>query len=312
MPVIDSIVATIGRTPLVRLSRVIRSHATVLAKMESHNPLGSVKDRVGAAMIDAAWRDGSINGESIIVEPTSGNTGISLAFVAAGKGLRCIIVMPENMSAERRKVMHALGAEVVLTDAQAGMTGAIARAMAMAGEDKRIFVPQQFENPANPEIHRLTTGPEIWDDTQGQVDIFVAGVGTGGTLTGVARAIKPRKATFRAVAVEPALSPVIAQTLAGTPVKTQRHGIQGIGAGFVPANLQLNLVDEVIGVADAAAVEYARRAAREEGIFVGYSSGAALKAADEIAQRPESRDKTIVVLLASYGERYLSTPLFNY
>ena len=312
MPVLDNIVATIGRTPLVRLTRVIRSHATVLAKMESHNPLGSVKDRVGAAMIDAAWRDGRLNSESIIVEPTSGNTGISLAFVAAGKGLRCIIVMPESMSMERRKVLHALGAELVLTDAQAGMSGAIARAMEMAGEDKRIFVPQQFENPANPEIHRLTTGPEIWDDTQGQVDIFVAGVGTGGTLTGVARAIKPRKATFRVVAVEPTLSPVIAQTLAGTPLTPAKHGIQGIGAGFVPANLQLNLVDEVIGVADAAAVEYARRAAREEGIFVGYSSGAALKAAEEVAQRPESRGKTIVVVLASYGERYLSTPLFSF
>jgi cysteine synthase A len=312
MPVLDNIVATIGRTPLIRLSRVIRSHATVLAKLESHNPLGSVKDRVGAAMIEAAWRDGRIDSESIIVEPTSGNTGISLAFVAGRRGLRCIIVMPESMSLERRKVLHALGAEVVLTDGQAGMTGAIARATAMAAEDKRIFVPQQFENPANPEIHRLTTGPEIWEDTQGQVDIFVSGVGTGGTITGVARAIKPRKASFRAVAVEPSLSPVISQTLAGAPLTPRKHAIQGIGAGFVPANLQLDLVDEVIGVSDAAAVEYARRAAREEGIFVGYSAGAALKAADEVAQRPESRGKTIVALLASYGERYLSTPLFSF
>ncbi len=309
--ILDDVTAAIGRTPLVRIRRMIRTQATVLAKLESFNPLASVKDRIGLAMIAAGEREGKIGPGALIVEATSGNTGIALAFVCAARGYRCLLTMPESMSVERRKVLAALGAEVVLTPAGEGMPGAIARAGEIVAEKPGAFMPQQFENPANPEIHRRTTAEEIWADTDGKVDIFVAGVGTGGTLTGVAEAIKPRKSSFKAVAVEPARSPVLTQALAGQPPAPGPHRIQGIGAGFVPAVLRLDLVDEVICVDEEEAFDYARRAAREEALFVGISSGAALRAAEIVATRPESRGKVIVVVLPSFGERYLSTPLFD-
>ncbi|MBM4143924.1 MAG: cysteine synthase A [Lentisphaerae bacterium] len=308
----DDITTTVGGTPLVRIRKLIRGGGTVLAKLESHNPLASVKDRIGVSMIDAAERDGKIRPTTLVIEPTSGNTGIALAFVCAARGYRLMLTMPESMSLERRKVLKALGAEVVLTPAPEGMPGAVRKALEIAQAEKDSFVPQQFENPANPEIHRRTTAEEIWSDTDGKVDILVSGVGTGGTITGVAEVIKARKPSFKAVAVEPAQSPVITQTLAGQPLKPGPHKIQGIGAGFVPKVLNVKILDEVIAVDQAEAVEWARRAASDEGLFVGISSGAALRAASIVAERPENRDRLIVAIIPSFGERYLSTVLFEH
>ena len=308
--IFGSISDTIGRTPLVEVRRIINSRATVLAKVEAFNPLASVKDRIGLAMIQAGERDGKIDSETLIVEPTSGNTGIALAFVCGARGYRCLLTMPESMSVERRKVLAALGAEVVLTPAAEGMPGAIRRAGEIVAEQPNAFMPQQFENPANPEIHRRTTAEEIWADTDGKVDILVAGVGTGGTITGVSEAIKQRKAGFQAVAVEPANSPVLTQTRAGKELTPAKHGIQGIGAGFVPKVLNMDVVDDVVAVQDEEAIDYARRAAKAEGLFVGISSGAALRAAEVVANREQNKGKVIVVVLPSFGERYLSTPLF--
>ncbi|MCL5279545.1 MAG: cysteine synthase A [Planctomycetes bacterium] len=305
----ENIVASVGSTPLVRLNKLIPGGA-VWAKLESRNPLASVKDRIGVAMIEAAERAGQIKPGGTIVEPTSGNTGIALAFVAAAKGYRLILTMPDSMSMERRKVLKALGAEVMLTPAAEGMKGAVRKALEIAQMVKGAFVPQQFENPANPEIHRRTTAEEIWRDTKGKADILVAGVGTGGTITGVAEVIKSRKPGFRAIAVEPTQSPVLTQTLAGQEVKPGPHKIQGIGAGFVPKVLNLKILDEVVPVDQEEAIDFARRAAKEEGLFVGVSSGAALRAASIVAARPASKGKMIVAILPDTGERYLSTPLF--
>ncbi len=308
----DDITQTIGNTPLVRINKLIRSGATVLAKMEGHNPLASIKDRIGVSMIDAGERDGKIKPGTTIIEPTSGNTGIALAFVCAARGYRCILTMPESMSIERRKVLRALGADLVLTPAAEGMPGAIRKAEELLAQTPAAFMPQQFNNPANPEAHRRTTAEEIWNDTDGQVDIVIAGIGTGGTITGVAEAIKQRKPSFRAVGVEPRQSPVLTQMRAGKQMSPGPHKIQGIGAGFVPAVLNMDVVDEVIQVDQDEAIEWARRAAREEGLFVGISSGAALRAADMVAARPDSAGKTIVAILPSFGERYLSSPLFDF
>jgi cysteine synthase A len=308
----DNIIDTIGGTPLVRLNRLIpRDHATVLVKCEFFNPLSSVKDRIGAAMIEAGERDGKIDKETVIVEPTSGNTGIALAFVCAAKGYRLILTMPESMSLERRRLLKALGAQVVLTPAADGMRGAINRAQEILTEHKKSFMPQQFENPANPEIHRTTTAEEIWADTGGKVDILVAGVGTGGTITGVAEVIKQRKPSFKAIAVEPVTSPVIQQTMNHQPLKPGKHRVQGIGAGFVPGNLHMPVVDEVVTITDDEAFEWARRLAKEEGIFGGISSGGNVAAAAKVAARPENKGKMIVTVMCSFGERYLSTPLFE-
>lgn len=302
----QDIIQTIGNTPLVRLNRVTKGlEATVVAKLESFNPLGSVKDRIGVNMIAAAERDGLIQEDTIILEPTSGNTGVALAFVCAAKGYRLVLAMPDTMSLERRALLKALGAELILTPGAEGMVGAVRRAEAMAAADPRYLIPQQFQNPANPEIHRRTTAEEIWRDTAGQVDVVVAGVGTGGTITGIAQVLKPRKEGFQAIAVEPAASPVLSGGQPGP------HKIQGIGAGFVPAVLQLDLVDEVIQVTDGDAANMARRLAREEGILAGISSGAAAHAALQVAARPASRGLLVVVILPDTGERYLSTPLFE-
>jgi len=302
----DSIIDTIGNTPLVRINRLMGdAKANVVVKLEGFNPLSSVKDRIGVAMIEAAEREGKLDSGTVVVEPTSGNTGIALAFVCAVKGYKCILTMPESMSLERRALLRALGADLVLTPAADGMKGAIAKAQEIAQERKKAFVPQQFENAANPEIHRKTTAEEIWRDTEGNVDILVAGVGTGGTITGIAEALKARKPTFRAVAVEPEASPVIS---GGTPAP---HKIQGIGAGFIPANLNTKIIDEVITVSNDDAMEMARRAAREEGLLVGISSGAALVATQRVAAREENAGKLIVAIMPSFGERYLSTELFK-
>jgi cysteine synthase A len=300
----DNITATIGNTPLVRLNRLTKGlPATVVVKVESFNPMGSVKDRIGVAMIDEAERRGLINRDTIILEATSGNTGVALAFVSAARGYRFTLVMPETMSIERRKLAKAFGAELVLTPGAEGMKGAVARAEQMAKENpKFFFVTRQFENPANPEIHRKTTAEEIWRDTGGKVDIVVAGVGTGGTITGIADVIRKRKTSFQAIAVEPDASPVLS---GGSP---GAHRIQGIGAGFVPAVLQRDLVDEIIRVKNEDAFETTRRLAKEEGILVGISSGAATFAALAIAARPENKGKLIVVILPDTGERYLSIP----
>jgi cysteine synthase len=303
------IVAAVGGTPLVQINKLI-PHGIVLAKLESRNPLASVKDRIGVAMIDAAERAGKIKPGSVVVEPTSGNTGIALAFVCAVRGYRLLLTMPDSMSLERRKVLKALGAELVLTPAAEGMKGAIKKSQEIAEAEKGAFIPQQFENPANPEIHRRTTAEEIWRDTDGKADILVSGVGTGGTITGVAEVIKSRKPSFKAIAVEPAQSPVLTQALAGQELKPGPHKIQGIGAGFVPKVLNLKVVDEVVQVDQDEAIEYARRAAKEEGLFVGISSGAALRAASVVAGRPENKDKVIVAIIPSFGERYLSSVLF--
>jgi cysteine synthase len=307
----DDVTQCIGRTPLVRLRRVVgNARAAVAAKLESFNPLWSVKDRIGVAMIEAAERDGKITRDTVIVEPTSGNTGIGLAFTCAAKGYRLVVTMPETMSLERRRLLKAFGAEVVLTPGEKGMAGAIARALELLREYPSAFMPQQFKNPANPAVHRATTAEEVWADTGGAVDVLVSGVGTGGTITGVGEVIKKRKPAFRAVAVEPTHSPVITQRLAGAELKPGPHKIQGIGAGFIPDVLNLGVIDEVIQVDNDAAFTMARRLAREEGILCGISSGAATHAAVQVAQRPESAGKLIVVVLPDLGERYLSTPLY--
>jgi cysteine synthase A len=310
--IFNDITETMGGTPLVRINRIIpKDQAIVLAKCEFFNPLGSVKDRIGVAMIEAGERDGKIDKDTVIVEPTSGNTGIALAFVCAARGYKLILTMPESMSIERRRLLKALGAEVVLTPAAEGMRGSINKAETILRDHKKSFMPMQFDNPANPEVHRKTTAEEIWADTNGAVDILVAGVGTGGTITGVAEVIKPRKPTFKSIAVEPVASPVISQTLKGEPLKPGRHKVQGIGAGFVPGNLHTNLVDEVVQITDEEAFEWARRLAKEEGIFGGISSGGNMAAAARVAARPENKGKTIVTIMCSFGERYLSTPLFG-
>ena len=307
----DDITQTIGKTPLVRINRIIDTDATVYAKLEYFNPLSSVKDRIGVSMIEAAEQAGQINGDTVLVEPTSGNTGISLAFVCAAKGYRLILTMPESMSIERRSLLRALGAELVLTPAAEGMNGAISRAEQLVEQTPHAVMPQQFLNPANPEVHRKTTAEEIWNDTDGKVDILIAGVGTGGTITGVSQALKPRKSSFQAIAVEPVDSPVITQTRSGQDLKPGPHKIQGIGAGFIPGVLDMGVVDDVVRVSNDDAFAWARRAAHEEGILCGISSGAALCAANEVAQRSENKGKLIVAVLASAGERYLSTPLFQ-
>src|SRR3954453_13572098 len=310
--IFNDITETIGGAPLVRSNRLIpKDHAIVAVKCEFFNPLSTVKDRIGVAMIEAAEKAGKIDAETVIVEPTSGNTGIALAFVCAAKGYRLILTMPESMSIERRRLLKALGAQVVLTPAGEGMRGAINKAEEIAREHGKSLIPQQFANPANPEIHRLTTAEEIWQDTDGKVAILVSGVGTGGTIPGVSEVIKPRKPSFKAIAVEPVTSPVITQTMNKDPVKPGRHKIQGIGAGFVPANLHLNIVDEVIQITDDEAFEWARRLAKEEGIFGGISSGGNVAAAAKVAARPENKGKLIVTVMCSFGERYLSTPLFE-
>ena len=298
--------STIGSTPLVRLNRMsIDIDADIYAKLEFFNPLGSVKDRIAASMIEAAEVDGSINPQTLIVEPTSGNTGIALAFIAAAKNYRLRLTMPDTMSIERRKLLTHLGAELVLTPGADGMKGAIDKAKEILESEKNSFMPNQFANPANPRIHRETTAEEIWRDTEGNVDILVAGVGTGGTITGVAQAIKPRKPFFKAIAVEPSNSPVLSGGAKGP------HKIQGIGAGFVPEVLDQSIIDDVVRVSDDDAFETARAAAKQEGILCGISSGAAIWAAMEVAKRPESAGKTIVVIIASTGERYISTDLFE-
>jgi len=301
----EDVTQLIGRTPLVRLNRVTDgAGADVVAKLESFNPANSVKDRLGVALIDAAEEAGLIKPDTIILEPTSGNTGIALAMVAAARGYRITLTMPETMSVERRKLLHALGAELVLTPGPDGMPGAIAKAEELAKTDQRYFVPQQFENPANPAIHRKTTAEEVWRDTDGKIDFFVSGVGTGGTITGVAQVIKERKPSVQFVAVEPAASPVLSGGQKGP------HPIQGIGAGFIPPVLDMDLVDEVITVGNDDSINLTRRLAREEGLLVGVSSGAAVVAALQVARRPENAGKLIVVVLPDFGERYLSTPLF--
>ncbi|HEV8603857.1 MAG TPA: cysteine synthase A [Tepidisphaeraceae bacterium] len=308
----ENIIDTMGGTPLVRINRMIpRDHATVLAKCEFFNPLSSVKDRIGVAMIEAAERAGKIDKDTVIVEPTSGNTGIALAFVCAARGYRLILTMPESMSLERRRLLRALGAEVALTPAADGMTGSIEKAQQILREHKKSFMPQQFENPANPEIHRRTTAEEIWRDTQGAADILISGVGTGGTITGVGEVIKQRKPSFKAIALEPVNSPVITQTMRKEPMKAGRHKIQGIGAGFIPKNLNINIIDEVMLIQDEESFEWAKRLHKEEGVFAGISSGAAMAAAAKVAARPENKGKVIVAVLPSIGERYLSTPLFE-
>ena len=301
----DDITQTIGRTPLVRLNRLTEGvGAEVLAKLEFFNPLGSVKDRIGVNMVEVAEREGKLNADSVIIEPTSGNTGIALAFVAAARGYRLILTMPETMTVERRKILKALGAEIVLTPGDQGMKGAVEKAEQLADSTPNSFIPQQFRNPANPEIHRKTTAEEIWSDTDGRVDALVSGVGTGGTITGVSEVIKKRKPEFKVYAVEPAESAILSGGQPGP------HKIQGIGAGFKPEVLNMGLIDEVVKVNSEQAIETARRLAREEGIFAGVSSGAAVHAAIQVGRRPENEGKLIVAVLPSLGDRYLSHPLY--
>ena len=308
----SSIIETTYNTPLVKLNRAIRpEHATVYAKCEFFNPAASVKDRIGRAMIEAAERDGIVNRKTQIIEPTSGNTGIALAFVCAAKGYNLTLTMPESMSMERRALLRAMGAELVLTPAATGMKGAISKAAELLATTENAWMPQQFENPANPQIHELTTGAEIWEDTGGAADMFVAGVGTGGTITGVGRFIKPKKPKFACIAVEPSDSPVITQTRNGQTPKPGPHKIQGIGAGFVPKNLDMDIVDGVEHVTNEEASAMARQLAMEEGLFCGISSGANVTAAARLAAKAENRGKLIVVILPSFGERYLSTPMFE-
>ncbi len=303
----NNITELIGNTPLVRLNRMAAQAgavAEVLLKLEFYNPAGSVKDRIGLSMIEAAEAAGKIGPDTVILEPTSGNTGIGLAFVAAAKGYKCVLIMPETMSVERRKLLRAYGAELILTPGAEGMRGAIAKANELAAADARYFIPQQFENPANPAVHRRTTAEEIWNDTDGQVDILISGVGTGGTLTGVAEVIKARKPDFKAIAVEPADSPVLSGGQAGP------HKIQGLGAGFVPAVLNTGAIDEIIRVTNDDALATARQVGRDVGVLVGISSGAAIWAALQVAARPENAGKRLVVIIPSNGERYLSTVLY--
>lgn len=309
MTIHKSVSELIGSTPLVELTNFEKNHnldATILGKVELFNPAGSVKDRIAKAMIDEAVKAGKVNDETVLIEPTSGNTGIGLAAIAAARGNRLIITMPETMSIERRNLMKAYGAEVVLTDGSKGMKGAIAKAQELAGEIPNSFIPSQFTNPANPAIHEATTGPEIWRDTEGKVDILVAGVGTGGTVTGTGRYLKSQNPDVKVVAVEPTGSPVLSEGHAGA------HKIQGIGAGFVPDTLDTSVYDEVIAVADEDAFETGRELAAKEGLLVGISSGAAVWAAGQLAQRPENKGKTIVAILPDTGERYLSTAMFKF
>lgn len=309
MTIHKSVSELIGNTPLVELTNFEKNHnldATILGKVELFNPAGSVKDRIAKAMIDEAVKAGKVNDDTVLIEPTSGNTGIGLAAIAAARGNRLIITMPETMSIERRNLMKAYGAEVVLTDGSKGMKGAIAKAQELAGEIPNSFIPSQFTNPANPAIHEATTGPEVWRDTEGKVDILVAGVGTGGTVTGTGRYLKSQNPDVKVVAVEPAGSPVLSEGHAGA------HKIQGIGAGFVPDTLDTSVYDEVIAVADEDAFETGRELAAKEGLLVGISSGAAVWAAGQLAQRPENKGKTIVAILPDTGERYLSTAMFKF
>jgi cysteine synthase A len=307
----DDITQTIGNTPLIRLRRVTAGcQATVVAKLENFNPLWSVKDRIGVAMIDAAEEAGKINQDTLIVEPTSGNTGIALAFTCAARGYRLMVTMPESMSLERRRLLKAFGAEIVLTPASEGMPGAVRKAEEIVKNTPGAFMPQQFKNPANPAIHRKTTAEEIWRDTDGQVDIVVSGVGTGGTITGCGEVLKQRKPSVQMIAVEPVNSPVIGQLRRREPLKPGPHKIQGIGAGFIPDILNTAIIDDVITVRDDEAFEMSRRLAREEGMLCGISCGAAAVAALQVARRPENAGKMIVVILPDLGERYLSTPLF--
>ena len=303
----ENITQLVGNTPLVRINRLTKGlHAQVVAKLEYFNPAHSVKDRIGVAMIDAAERAGKIGPNTHIVEPTSGNTGIALAFVAAQRGYRLTIIMPDSFSKERRKLLRAYGAELILTPAKEGMNGAIAKAQELAAQDPNVWIPQQFENAANPEIHRTTTAEEIWRDTDGQIDFLVSGIGTGGTITGVGETLKARKPSLKAVAVEPADSAI----LSGKPKGA--HLIQGIGAGFVPQVLNTRIYDEIIPVTNDDAIETARRMATHEGLLVGISSGAATWAALQVAARPENKDRLIVVIIPSFGERYLSTALYSH
>ncbi len=307
----EDITQCIGNTPLVRLRKIAEGCvATVVGKIENMNPLWSVKDRIARAMIDAAERDGKIKADTVVIEPTSGNTGIGLAFVCAARGYKLMVTMPESMSLERRRMLKALGAELVLTPAAEGMPGAVRHAEKLIAENKHYFMPQQFKNPANPEVHRKTTAEEIWRDTDGKVDIFVSGVGTGGTITGVGEVLKSRKPGVKIVAVEPTNSPVITQRKAGQELKPGRHTIQGIGAGFIPDVLNVDIVDEVVLVQDEDAMETARQLAKLEGLMCGISCGAAAWAALELARRPENAGKLIVTVLPDLGERYLSTKLF--
>jgi len=307
----DDITHCIGNTPLVKLHRVTEGCvATVVAKVENMNPLWSVKDRIAQAMINAAETGGKINSDTVIIEPTSGNTGIGLAFVCAARGYKLLVTMPESMSHERRRMLKALGAELVLTPAAEGMTGAVRKAEELLAQNKNYFMPQQFKNPANPEIHRKTTAEEIWRDTKEAVDIFVSGVGTGGTITGVGEVLKTRKPSLRVVAVEPINSPVITQRRAGEPLKPGKHTIQGIGAGFIPDVLNVDVIDEVVQVVDEDAAQCARNLAKLEGLMCGISSGAAAWAAIQVGKRPENSGKLIVVVLPDIGERYLSTKLY--
>jgi len=305
MPVVEKITDLIGNTPLMKINRMNDSKAHVYVKLEIFNPFSSIKDRIGRALIEAAEKEGKITKDTVIIEPTSGNTGIALAAVAAVKGLRIILTMPETMSVERRKLLKAYGAELVLTEGAKGMKGAIAKAEELAAEIPNSFIPQQFNNPANPEVHRATTGPEIWKDTNGNIDVFVSGVGTGGTITGAGEYLKSKNPGLKVVVVEPAASPVISGGQPGP------HKIQGLGAGFIPGVLNASVADEIYLTDDAKAGTTARRAAKEEGLLIGISSGAALEAALTIAKRPENKGKTIVAILPDTGERYLSTWLFE-
>jgi cysteine synthase A len=307
----DDVTQVIGHTPLIRLRRVVGNcKATIVVKPESFNPMWSVKDRIGVSMIDAGEREGKIKKDTVIIEPTSGNTGIGLAFTCAARGYKLIVTMPETMSLERRRLLKAFGAEVVLTPGDKGMNGAIAKADELVRSNPNSFMPQQFKNPANPEIHRKTTAEEIWNDTDGKADILISGIGTGGTITGVAEVIKKRKPSFKAIAVEPVTSPVITQKMKGQPLVPGRHKIQGIGAGFVPDVLNVGIIDEVIQVQDDDAFTMARRLAREEGLLCGISSGAAAHVAIQVGMRPENAGKLIVAVLPDLGERYLSTSLY--